>query len=186
MRHWIRLPLPLDVLFEDFLDESADEPLLLVSVVEAWSQMESVRNNQLGQTVAAEADAEPSPGGVTAPLTVEEQQALAIAGSRRVRQRGCAPLPGHRAAWGEADRQGHERADPLQRRLAGFCGCRQRDGPAYAAQAQGKAFHVYCDETRSRSQGATLTAWEAGAAGISHQVIADNAAGHLMQRGKLT
>ena len=32
--------------------------------------------------------------------------------------------------------------------------------PMYAAQAQGKNFHVFCDETRPRSQGATLTAWE--------------------------
>jgi len=30
----------------------------------------------------------------------------------------------------------------------------------YAAQAQGKKFHIFCDETRPRSQGATLTAWE--------------------------
>jgi methylthioribose-1-phosphate isomerase len=57
--------------------------------------------------------------------------------------------------------------------------------PLYAAQAAGKKFHVYCDETRPRSQGATLTAWELAQQGISHQVIADNAAGHLMQRGKV-
>jgi methylthioribose-1-phosphate isomerase len=55
----------------------------------------------------------------------------------------------------------------------------------YAAQAQGRKFHVYCDETRPRSQGATLTAWELAQQKISHQVIADNAAGHLMQRGKI-
>jgi methylthioribose-1-phosphate isomerase len=57
--------------------------------------------------------------------------------------------------------------------------------PMYAAQAQGKRFHVFCDETRPRCQGATLTAWELAQQGISHQVIADNAAGHLMQRGKI-
>ena len=56
--------------------------------------------------------------------------------------------------------------------------------PMYAAQAQGKKFHVYCDETRPRSQGATLTAWELAQQKISHQIIADNAAGHLMQRGR--
>ena len=32
--------------------------------------------------------------------------------------------------------------------------------PMYAAQAKGKKFHVYCDETRPRAQGAVLTAWE--------------------------
>ena len=58
-------------------------------------------------------------------------------------------------------------------------------GPMYAAQAQGKKFHVFCDETRPRSQGATLTAWELAQQKVSHQVIADNAAGHLMQRGEI-
>ena len=57
--------------------------------------------------------------------------------------------------------------------------------PMYAAQAAGKKFHVFCDETRPRSQGATLTAWELAQQGISHQIIADNAAGHLMQRGEI-
>ncbi|MGD0745667.1 MAG: S-methyl-5-thioribose-1-phosphate isomerase [Verrucomicrobiota bacterium] len=57
--------------------------------------------------------------------------------------------------------------------------------PMFAAQAQGKEFHVFCDETRPRSQGATLTAWELAQQKISHQVIADNAAGHLMQRGEI-
>jgi methylthioribose-1-phosphate isomerase len=57
--------------------------------------------------------------------------------------------------------------------------------PLYTAQAQGKKFHVFCDETRPRSQGATLTAWELSQQGIPHEVIADNAAGHLMQRGEV-
>ena len=57
--------------------------------------------------------------------------------------------------------------------------------PLYAAQAQGIRFHVFCDETRPRSQGATLTAWELSQQNISHQIIADNAAGHLMQRGEI-
>jgi methylthioribose-1-phosphate isomerase len=57
--------------------------------------------------------------------------------------------------------------------------------PLYAAQQQGRAFHVYCDETRPRSQGATLTAWELAQQGISHQIIADNAAGLLFARGQI-
>lgn len=57
--------------------------------------------------------------------------------------------------------------------------------PMYAAQKLGKKFHVFCDETRPRSQGATLTAWELAQQKISHQIIADNAAGHLMQRGEI-
>ena len=57
--------------------------------------------------------------------------------------------------------------------------------PIYAAHGKGKKFHVFCDETRPRSQGSTLTAWELAQQGVSHQIIADNAAGHLMQRGEI-
>ncbi len=57
--------------------------------------------------------------------------------------------------------------------------------PMYAAQERGKKFHVFCDETRPRSQGATLTAWELAQQGISHDIIADNAAGFLMSRGEI-
>jgi S-methyl-5-thioribose-1-phosphate isomerase len=57
--------------------------------------------------------------------------------------------------------------------------------PLYAAQARGRKFHVLCDETRPRLQGASLTAWELAQQGISHEIIADNAAGHFMQRGEV-
>lgn len=57
--------------------------------------------------------------------------------------------------------------------------------PLYAAHTAGRKIHVFCDETRPRSQGATLTAWELAQQGIPHHVIADNAAGHLMQRGEI-
>jgi len=43
--------------------------------------------------------------------------------------------------------------------------------------------HVWVDETRPRSQGAKLTAWELGEHGVPHTVIADNTGGHLMQHG---
>jgi len=55
--------------------------------------------------------------------------------------------------------------------------------PVYAAHEAGIALHVYVDETRPRNQGAALTAFELGAHGVPHTVIADNAGGHLMQRG---
>jgi methylthioribose-1-phosphate isomerase len=57
--------------------------------------------------------------------------------------------------------------------------------PMYAAQAQGKKFHVFCDETRPRCQGATLTAWELAQQGISHEIVVDSAAGFLMSRGEI-
>ncbi len=55
--------------------------------------------------------------------------------------------------------------------------------PMYAAHAKGIPIHVYVSETRPRNQGARLTAWELQQAGVPFTVIADNAAGHLMQHG---
>jgi len=57
--------------------------------------------------------------------------------------------------------------------------------PVYAAHESGIAVHVLVDETRPRNQGASLTAFELGAHGISHEVIVDNAGGHLMQQGRV-
>ena len=57
--------------------------------------------------------------------------------------------------------------------------------PVYAVHEAGIAVHVYVDETRPRNQGAALTAFELGAHGIAHTVIADNAGGHLMQHGTI-
>ena len=57
--------------------------------------------------------------------------------------------------------------------------------PLYAAHTIGRKFRVFCSETRPRGQGAALTAWELARAGIEHEIIADGAAGHLMQRGEI-
>ncbi len=57
--------------------------------------------------------------------------------------------------------------------------------PIYAAHDRGIPVHVWVDETRPRNQGAKLTAWELGEHGVPHTVIADNAGGHLMQRGEV-
>jgi methylthioribose-1-phosphate isomerase len=53
--------------------------------------------------------------------------------------------------------------------------------PIYLAHEAGIPIHVWVDETRPRNQGARLTAWELGKAGIQHTVIPDNTGGHLMQ-----
>ncbi|MCE7933745.1 MAG: S-methyl-5-thioribose-1-phosphate isomerase [Chlorobi bacterium CHB2] len=55
--------------------------------------------------------------------------------------------------------------------------------PIYLAHQAGIPLHVWVDETRPRNQGARLTAWELGTAGIPHTLIVDNAGGHLMQHG---
>jgi methylthioribose-1-phosphate isomerase len=57
--------------------------------------------------------------------------------------------------------------------------------PLYQAHAQGLPLHVWVDETRPRNQGASLTAWELGQAGVPHTLVADNAGGHLMQHGQV-
>jgi methylthioribose-1-phosphate isomerase len=57
--------------------------------------------------------------------------------------------------------------------------------PIYMAHDAGIPVHVWVDETRPRNQGAALTAFELGAHGVAHTVVADNAGGHLMQHGEV-
>ena len=57
--------------------------------------------------------------------------------------------------------------------------------PIYAAHDSGLPVHVWVSETRPRNQGSKLTAWELGQHGVPHTVIADSAAGHLMQHGEV-
>ena len=117
--------------------------------------------------------------------TVAEQQSLALAAAEEFASedvRHCEAIGRHGA---KLIRSGMK---ILTHCNAGWLACVDigtATAPMYAAQAQGKKFHVFCDETRPRSQGATLTAWELAQQKISHQIIADNAAGHLMQRGEI-
>ncbi len=55
--------------------------------------------------------------------------------------------------------------------------------PIYKAFNAGLNVHVWVDETRPRSQGARLTAWELEQHGVPYTVITDNSGGHLMQHG---
>jgi methylthioribose-1-phosphate isomerase len=57
--------------------------------------------------------------------------------------------------------------------------------PIYMAHDAGIPIHVWVDETRPRNQGASLTAYELGAHGVNHTIIADNAGGHYMQEAKV-
>ncbi len=56
--------------------------------------------------------------------------------------------------------------------------------PIYKAHDAGLPLHVWVDETRPRNQG-LITAWELAGHGVPHTLIADNAGGHLMQRGQV-
>ena len=54
-----------------------------------------------------------------------------------------------------------------------------------AAHRAGRLDWLWVDETRPLLQGARLTAWEAGRAGIPHSLLADGAAATLMASGKV-
>jgi S-methyl-5-thioribose-1-phosphate isomerase len=117
--------------------------------------------------------------------TVEEKQSLALAAAEEFANedvRHCEEIGKHGA---KLIRPGMKILTHCNAGWLAFVDVGSATAPMYAAQAQGKKFHVFCDETRPRCQGATLTAWELAQQKISHQIIADNAAGHLMQRGEI-
>ena len=117
--------------------------------------------------------------------SVAEQQALALAAAEEFANEDaqhCAAIGKHGA---KLIRNGMRVLTHCNAGWLAFVDLGSATAPIYAAQAAGRKFHVFCDETRPRSQGATLTAWELAQQGVSHQIIADNAAGHLMQRGEI-
>ena len=57
--------------------------------------------------------------------------------------------------------------------------------PVYQAHRNGKKIHVYADETRPRSQGARLTAWELSNEGVANTIVPDNAGAYLMSKGMI-
>jgi S-methyl-5-thioribose-1-phosphate isomerase len=117
--------------------------------------------------------------------TIAEKQSLALAAAEEFANedvRHCEEIGRHGA---KLIRNGMKILTHCNAGWLAFVDVGTATAPMYAAQAAGKKFHVFCDETRPRSQGATLTAWELAQQKISHQIIADNAAGHLMQRGEI-
>ena len=122
---------------------------------------------------------------MTSGQTVAERQFLALAAAEEFANedvRHCEEIGRHGA---KLIRNGMKILTHCNAGWLAFVDVGSATAPMYEAQAQGKQFHVFCDETRPRSQGATLTAWELAQQKISHQIIADNAAGHLMQRGEI-
>src|SRR4029077_17229390 len=117
--------------------------------------------------------------------TVAERQALALAAAEEFANedvRHCEAIGKHGA---HLIRGGMNILTHCNAGWLAFVDVGSATAPMYAAQAQGKKFHVFCDETRPRCQGGTLTAWELAQQKIPHHIIADNAAGHLMQRGEI-
>jgi len=117
--------------------------------------------------------------------TVAEQQALALAAAEEFANRSvreCIALGRHGA---RLIKSGMRILTHCNAGWLAFVDHGSATAPLYAAQARGRRFQVYCDETRPRCQGATLTAWELGQQGIDHAIIPDSAAGHFMQRGDI-
>ena len=55
----------------------------------------------------------------------------------------------------------------------------------FTAQDQGKAIHVFVDETRPLLQGSRLTAWELSQRGIASTLICDSMAAQVMREGRI-
>ena len=117
--------------------------------------------------------------------TVEEKQSLAVAAAEEFANEDVAHCEaiGHHGA--DLIRNGMNVLTHCNAGWLAFVDIGSATAPIYEAQRLGRKFHVYCDETRPRCQGATLTAWELAQQGVSHQVIADNAAGLLFERGEI-
>mmetsp|Transcript_118171 Transcript_118171/g.329560 ORF Transcript_118171/g.329560 Transcript_118171/m.329560 type:complete len:403 (-) Transcript_118171:79-1287(-) len=135
-------------------------------------------------------------GGVDAVVVAARREAVAVTDEdadfcRRIGQAGAQLL--EKLARGKRERasdgEGCEQKLPvnvLTHCNAGwlaFADWGSALSPVYAAFDRGVPVHVWVDETRPRNQGAALTAWELEKHGVPHTVIADNAGGHLMQRG---
>jgi len=98
---------------------------------------------------------------------------------RRIGEHGFGVVQAH------AEKKKGERVNILTHCNAGWLACVDWGtalAPIYRAHDAGIPLHVWVDETRPRNQGASLTAFELGAHGVPHTVIADNTGGHLMQR----
>ena len=127
----------------------------------------------------------PAPTGQRAALAYREAAAIAdedVESCRLIGQHGAAVI-------GDLARHHPDRpVNVLTHCNAGWLACVDWGtalAAVYAAHDGGVPVHVFVDETRPRNQGASLTTFELGAHGVPHTLIADNAGGHLMQRGEV-
>jgi methylthioribose-1-phosphate isomerase len=150
-----------------------------------------------GLALAGSADFEEAAAllGATRPTAVNLQ--WAIERGREVFESGEPLLPWAQEverAQREADRRMAERASALLSpgsRVFTHCnsgalataGFGSAGGAIEQAWRAGLVEHVWVGETRPLLQGARLTAWELGRAGVPFQVVTDSSAGALMARG---
>ncbi len=101
---------------------------------------------------------------------------------RKIGEHGLGIIRSH------ADKKQGETVNILTHCNAGWLACVDWGtalAPIYQAHDAGIKVHVYVDETRPRNQGASLTAYELGAHGVPHTLVADNTGGHLMQKKRV-
>jgi methylthioribose-1-phosphate isomerase len=128
---------------------------------------------------------------ISAAADISDKQALALQEAERIADEeadNCRRIGEHGLALIEAAAMKKPGAavNILTHCNAGWLACVEygtATAPMYAAAHRGIDIHVWVDETRPLNQGARLTAWELGRAGIPHTLITDNAGGHLMQHG---
>src|SRR5688572_10595990 len=104
--------------------------------------------------------------------TVAEQQGIALAAAEEFANEDvqhCEAIGRHGA---KLIRNGMRVLTHCNAGWLAFVDIGSATAPLFKAQEQGRKFHVFCDETRPRCQGATLTAWELAQQGISHEIIA--------------
>jgi methylthioribose-1-phosphate isomerase len=129
-----------------------------------------------------------------APLTPDERAAAAFTAADRICDddvETCRRIGEHGLTLVReiaARKTPGERVNILTHCNAGWLACVDwgtATAPIYMAHDAGLPVHVWVDETRPRNQGAALTAFELGAHGVPHTIIADNAGGHLMQNAEV-
>jgi methylthioribose-1-phosphate isomerase len=124
----------------------------------------------------------PLPPGSRAAAAWREATAIADEDAdrcRRIGEHGLALLQTLAARQGRLELMTHCNAGRLA--TAGFGTAL---APIYAAFDTGIETHVWVSETRPRNQG-LLTAWELKQHGVPYTLIADNAAGALLTRGRV-
>ncbi|MBC8021355.1 MAG: S-methyl-5-thioribose-1-phosphate isomerase [Methyloceanibacter sp.] len=102
-----------------------------------------------------------------------------VENNRKIGEHGLGIIQAH------AEKKGGTTVNILTHCNAGWLACVDWGtalAPIYRAHDEGIDVQVWVDETRPRNQGASLTAFELGAHGVPHTLIADNAGGHLMQK----
>jgi methylthioribose-1-phosphate isomerase len=130
---------------------------------------------------------------IAAGKTADEKVALALRTADLIADEDaehCRMIGQHglKLIWQIAERKPNKPINVLTHCNAGwlaFVDYGSATAPIYAAHDSGLPLHVWVTETRPRNQGSKLTAWELGQHGVSHTLVADSAAGHLMQRGEI-